>query len=203
MRGKFDCNVLLCLLGHRKIKHLDYSEYKDVMIDDALIERAIKYDMNYINEKEHEIYLDLDYLRRVKSSLELEEFYQFNPEFRKLEKAFKELKELNKDYIGKDIQYLTNELYEDILKLDDSSLGNIKSKKLAEYIKSHPLYQPYKAIYSTKQDKRYDDFVSAILSIRIARDDILELQRVVKKEGVPSKTYKALAKEQKGKRFRK
>ncbi|MBR3890448.1 MAG: hypothetical protein IKJ30_00065 [Bacilli bacterium] len=198
-----NCYTVMRLLGYKSSKYLDKDEYKEVMLDEELVKKAVKYDNDCIKEMETDIYADLEYLKKVKNSLALIEEYKDNEEYKKLDKLFHELRYFNRDYIVRDrCNYLSDELYNDVMKLDDSTLGNVKSKRIATYIKNHPLANIYAEINAPKDDPRYYDITSKLSRIVEKRREIEELIENFEKYGVPNKKYKDLIKANKKKRFK-
>lgn len=202
MLKTMSCYKVLKLLGV-KDSYFKLEDYKGIIVNKEIVELAIKNDTQSFEKYEGNVNSDKEFLEKVQQSLKLEEENKDNKELRQLVNDYTTICRLNGEGMSSNPGYLSKQLYEDIQKLDNSSLANITSKKLAKSIIENPLYELYAKIYSVKGEWRYNDVTSSLKMMASIKEQMHELISYVQENGFPNKTYKEIVKEQKSKKKQK
>lgn len=192
------CYCVLNLLGIDNNQYFKVEDFKGVTVNKEFVEKAIENDTKYFKKYEDEVNEDKAFLAEVQTSLQLEKENKENESLKEFEKLFDLLKSLNSEYVrASNTRCLSKEFYDNIQKLDNSRVENIKSKALSTELLNHPAYELHLKINSVKENRRYCTVCIALENMKRSKEQMSQLIEYLKENGFPNKTYAQIVKDKK------
>lgn len=192
------CYCVLNLLGIDNNQYFKVEDFKGVTVNKEFVEKAIENDTKYFKKYEDEVNEDKAFLAEVQTSLQLEKENKENESLKEFEKLFDLLKSLNSEYVrASNTRCLSKEFYDNIQKLDNSRVENIKSKALSTELLNHPAYELHLKINSVKENPRYCIVCIALENMKRSKKQMSQLIEYLKENGFPNKTYAQIVKDKK------
>ena len=192
------CYCVLNLLGIDNNPYFNIEDFKGVTVNKEFIEKAIENETKYFKKYEDEANEDKEFLAKVETSLELEKDNKENESLEEFDKLFGLLKALNLEYVrASNTRCLSKEFYDNIQKLDNSRVENIKSKSLSTELLNHPAHELHLTINEVKENPRYTTVCIALNNMKSCKEQMSKLLEYLKENGFPNKTYAQIVKDKK------